>query len=132
MSTARDLGDIVRVSQTSMASPLQAVVFLILAAITAGAAVVIGERQPGAAAATVVGGLVVSLLISSSIKVANQWQRGIVLRLGQFRGTRGPGLFLIVLVFDRVRMIDTRVLTHHIREQEVITRDNVPVTIDSV
>ncbi|MGA2032875.1 MAG: SPFH domain-containing protein [Thermoguttaceae bacterium] len=69
---------------------------------------------------------------ASAIKVANQWQRAVVLRLGGFHGIRGPGVFVIVPVIDRVRMIDTRVLTHHVRQQEVITRDNVPVTIDSV
>ena len=115
-----------------MASPLQGVVFLILAAVSVAAAAAIGERQPGAAVGVAVGGIIASLLIASSIKVANQWQRGVVLRLGQFHGIRGPGLFFIVPVLDRVRMLDTRVLTHHIREQEVITRDNVPVTIDSV
>ena len=73
-----------------------------------------------------------SALIASAIKVANQWQRGVVLRLGELHGTRGPGLFFILPVIDRVRMIDTRILAHHISEQEVITRDNVPVTIDSV
>ena len=81
---------------------------------------------------TAVAALVISALVASAIKVANQWQRGVVLRLGEFHGIRGPGLFVIVPVIDRVRMIDMRVLTHHIREQEVITRDNVPVTIDSV
>jgi regulator of protease activity HflC (stomatin/prohibitin superfamily) len=64
--------------------------------------------------------------------MGHQWQRGVVLRLGEFRGIRGPGLFVIVPVVDRVRMMDMRVLTHHVREQEVVTRDNVPVTIDSV
>ena len=64
--------------------------------------------------------------------MANQWERAIVLRLGKFQGTRGPGLFWIVPIFDRVRLIDTRVLTEDIRRQEVITRDNVPVSIDGV
>jgi regulator of protease activity HflC (stomatin/prohibitin superfamily) len=71
-------------------------------------------------------------LVASAIKVANQWERGIVLRLGRFQGVRGPGLFWIVPVVDRVRLVDTRVLTEDIRRQEVITRDNVPVSIDGV
>ncbi len=74
----------------------------------------------------------VAVLVACAIKVANQWERGVVLRLGELRAIRGPGLFFIVPVIDRVRMIDMRVLTHHIREQEAITRDNVPVTLDSV
>lgn len=118
-----------------MTSPVQGVVFLILASATVVAAIVAGQispRYPEFAATIFALGLVASFLIASAIKVANQWDRGVVLRLGEFRGIRGPGVFFIVPVLDRVRMIDTRILTHHIREQEVITRDNVPVTIDSV
>ncbi len=115
-----------------MASFVQTAVFIILAVASLGLALLVGQYHPTFAVFLGVLGLVVSSLVSSAIKVANQWERGVVLRLGEFRGIRGPGLFFIVPVLDRVRMIDTRVLTHHIREQEVITRDNVPVTIDSV
>jgi regulator of protease activity HflC (stomatin/prohibitin superfamily) len=79
-----------------------------------------------------VAGAVLSALVAASIKVANQWERAIVLRLGQFRGTRGPGLFFVMPILDRVRLVDLRVLTQDIRRQEVITRDNVPVSIDGV
>jgi regulator of protease activity HflC (stomatin/prohibitin superfamily) len=135
MSTARDVGDAMRLAQSRMTSPVQGVVFLILLGATVAATVFIGQaipRRPEVATIVFVSGLVASWFIASAIKVANQWDRGVVLRLGQFRGIRGPGVFFIVPVLDRVRMIDTRILTHHIREQEVITRDNVPVTIDSV
>jgi hypothetical protein len=132
MSTARDLGDALRLSQAKMASPVQAVVFLIVAAFSVLLAVLLGEHHPAFAAFVLICGIIAAILISMAIKVANQWERGVVLRLGTFQGIRGPGLFFIAPVIDRVRMIDTRVLTHHIREQEVITRDNVPVTIDSV
>jgi len=71
-------------------------------------------------------------LSAAAIKVANQWERALVLRLGNFRGTRGPGLFCIVPIVDRIRLVDTRVLAESIRRQEVITRDNVPVLIDGV
>ncbi len=135
MAAARDVGDAMRLAQSRMTSPVQGVVFLVLMIATVAATVAIGNAKPPrpeVAAIVFVSGLVVSWFISSAIKVANQWDRGVVLRLGQFRGIRGPGVFFIVPVLDRVRMIDTRILTHHIREQEVITRDNVPVTIDSV
>ena len=118
-----------------MTSPVQGVVFLVFAGASVVATVIaaaIAPRYPGFAATVLILGLIASFLIASAIKVANQWDRGVVLRLGQFRGIRGPGVFFIMPVLDRVRMIDTRILTHHIREQEVITRDNVPVTIDSV
>jgi regulator of protease activity HflC (stomatin/prohibitin superfamily) len=132
MSSARELGDAARRYQNDMPSPVQGVVFLILAVASVAVGIFVGQRHPASGVVTAVAGIVVSLLVAIAIKVANQWQRGVVLRLGEFRGIRGPGVFLIVPVFDRVRMLDMRVLTHHVREQEVITRDNVPVTIDSV
>jgi regulator of protease activity HflC (stomatin/prohibitin superfamily) len=80
----------------------------------------------------VVVGVVVSALVAAAIKVANQWERALVLRLGKFQGTRGPGLFCIVPIIDRMRLVDMRILAENIRRQEVITRDNVPVQIDGV
>jgi regulator of protease activity HflC (stomatin/prohibitin superfamily) len=53
-----------------------------------------------------------------------------VLRLGQFQSIRGPGLFFVVPIIDRVRMVDTRVLAADIPRQEAITKDNVPVSIN--
>jgi regulator of protease activity HflC (stomatin/prohibitin superfamily) len=126
------LGDAVRRYQNDMPSAVQAVLFLVLAAVSVLAAVAVGQASPGLGVLCAAAGMVISLLVASAVKVANQWQRGVVLRLGAFHGVRGPGVFLIIPVVDRVRMIDVRVLTHHVRQQEVITRDNVPVTIDSV
>jgi regulator of protease activity HflC (stomatin/prohibitin superfamily) len=122
----------VRELDTNMPSFVQLAVFAILLVVTIGLAILLGQQDPLRGVFIALAGIVISALIASSIKVANQWQRGVVLRLGEFKGIRGPGVFLIIPVLDRVRLIDTRVLTHHIREQEVITRDNVPVTLDSV
>lgn len=129
---ARDAGAQVRQMQSNMPSFVELTIFVIFAALSVGVALLVGQTAPIASVFIAVIGIIVSALVAGAIKVANQWERGIVLRLGEFRGIRGPGLFFIVPVVDRVRMIDMRVLTHHIREQEVITRDNVPVTIDSV
>jgi regulator of protease activity HflC (stomatin/prohibitin superfamily) len=115
-----------------MPSFVQSVVFVVLAVAGLALAVFVGQTNPWLGFFIGVCGVLVAALVASAIKVANQWQRGLVLRLGQFQAIRGPGLFFIVPIIDRVRMVDMRVLTHHIREQEVITRDNVPVTIDSV
>lgn len=71
-------------------------------------------------------------IISSGVRVAAQWERGVVLRLGKYSATKGPGLFLVIPIIDQVRMVDTRVLAVNIPRQQVITRDNVPVTIDGV
>ena len=132
MTDVRDFGGSLRRYEKDMPSSVQVVLFLILAVISLALAVFVGRQSPVGGVLTGAAELVISLLLASAVKVANQWQRGVVLRLGEFQGIRGPGLFLIVPVVDRVRMIDMRVLTYHVREQEVITRDNVPVTIDSV
>jgi regulator of protease activity HflC (stomatin/prohibitin superfamily) len=107
-------------------------VFVVLLALSAMIAALLGQVDPTAGLVAGVAGAVLSALVASAIKVANQWERGIVLRLGTFQGCRGPGLFLIAPIIDRVRLVDTRVLTQDIRRQEVITRDNVPVSIDGV
>jgi regulator of protease activity HflC (stomatin/prohibitin superfamily) len=132
MADAREMSEALNRYQKDMPSSVKLVLFLVLVVLSVGLAVFVGQRNSGLGTLIGAGGIVISLLVASAIQVANQWQRGIVLRLGEFRGIRGPGLFVIVPVVDKVRMIDMRVLTRHIREQEVITRDNVPVTIDSV
>ena len=71
-------------------------------------------------------------VIASGVRVAAQWERGVILRLGKYSTTKGPGLFVVIPLVDQVRMVDTRVLAVNIPKQQVITRDNVPVTIDGV
>jgi regulator of protease activity HflC (stomatin/prohibitin superfamily) len=127
-----DLGRQVRQTQSKMPSALRATVFMILFLVSLGFGFLVGSWNGPMGFLTAMAGIVASSLVSSAIVVANQWERGIVLRLGRFIGLRGPGLFFIVPVVDRARLIDMRILTYHIRKQEVITRDNVPVTIDSV
>jgi regulator of protease activity HflC (stomatin/prohibitin superfamily) len=132
MSTANELGQAVRRLETNLPSFVQSAVFVVVLVPSIAVATLLGQLYAWLGVFTAVAGVVVALLAAGTLIVANQWERGIVLRLGEFRGIRGPGLFFIVPVIDRVRVVDMRVLTHHIREQEVITRDNVPVTIDSV
>jgi regulator of protease activity HflC (stomatin/prohibitin superfamily) len=71
-------------------------------------------------------------VIVSGIRVAAQWERGVVLRLGEFKAIRGPGLLYIVPFIDHVRFVDLRLLTLNIPSQQVITKDNVPAAIDGV
>ena len=78
-------------------------------------------------------GVIVSILIASSIKIANQWERAVILRMGRFRGLRGPGLFLIIPIFDRVYgYIDQRVRVTDFAAEETLTKDTVPVNVDAV
>src|SRR5215831_18441485 len=75
----------------------------------------------------------VVLFLLSSIKVAREYERGIVFRLGRlFPKPKGPGLFLRVPVIDQVIKVDLRTITLNIPPQEVITKDNVPVRVNAV
>ena len=75
----------------------------------------------------------VALFFSSSVKVANQWERVIMLRLGKFQGLRGPGLFLIIPIIDTLPYwIDLRVITTSFKAEKTLTKDTVPVDVDAV
>ena len=74
----------------------------------------------------------VDIITASGIKLAAQWEKGVVFRLGKFHGVKGPGLFFIIPLIDEVRMIDMRVQALEIPSQQVITKDNVPVKINGV
>jgi regulator of protease activity HflC (stomatin/prohibitin superfamily) len=113
-----------------MPSFVQLAVFLVLFAASIGLAIYVSQTNVATGVGIAVGGFVISALAAASLKVANQWERGIVLRLGEFQSIRGPGVFFIVPIIDRVRLVDMRVLAADIPRQEVITRDNVPVSIN--
>jgi regulator of protease activity HflC (stomatin/prohibitin superfamily) len=72
------------------------------------------------------------LIVWPAVKVVQQWERGVVLRLGRLTGIRQPGLNLIVPWIDRMVKVDLRVETLVLEPQEVITRDNVTVHVDAV
>ncbi|RYD41453.1 MAG: slipin family protein, partial [Verrucomicrobiaceae bacterium] len=76
--------------------------------------------------------LFAALFVASGIRIAAQWEKALVFRLGKFQALKGPGPFLIVPFFDAVRLVDTRILTLEIPHQEAITQDNVPVMLDGV
>lgn len=78
-----------------------------------------------------IGGILVFLLVAG-IRVVDQYERGVVLTLGKYTGTRGPGLTWIVIVIQRMMKVDLRIATVDIPQQEVITKDNVTVGINAV
>src|SRR5438105_10477185 len=81
----------------------------------------------------VVMALVVLVLASSSIRIAKEYERGVVFRLGRLIELRGPGLFLIIpFGVDRLTKVDLRVITLEVPPQEVITSDNVTVKVNAV
>jgi len=74
-----------------------------------------------------------AIIISSSIKIADQWEKAVVLRLGRFQSLRGPGLFFIIPIIDNVAYwIDTRVITTSFTAEKTLTKDTVPVDVDAV
>ena len=129
-AAARQAGREMRQLRSNMPSFVELAVFLVLFAISIGLAIYLGQTSVGWGIFVGITGAIVSALVAASIKVANQWERGLVLRLGEFQSIRGPGLFFVVPIIDRVRMIDTRVLATDIPRQEAITKDNVPVSIN--
>jgi len=76
--------------------------------------------------------VVVLPLIGASVKVVQEYERGVIFRLGRLVGARGPGLFLIMPFVDRMVKIDLRTVTLEVPPQEVITRDNVSVKVSAV
>ena len=75
----------------------------------------------------------IALIISSAIKVADQWEKAVVLRLGRFHSLRGPGLFFIIPVVDLIPYwIDIRVITSSFTAEKTLTKDTVPVDVDAV
>jgi regulator of protease activity HflC (stomatin/prohibitin superfamily) len=80
-----------------------------------------------------VSGMILGPIFMQSPKVAKQWEKGVVLRLGRFVGLRGPGLFWIVPLIDTVSLwIDQRVITTSFAAEQTLTRDTVPVNVDAV
>ena len=78
-------------------------------------------------------GFLIAAVLASSIKVANQWERVVVLRLGRFDRLAGPGLFFIIPILDMVAYrIDIRVITSTFKAENTLTRDTVPVDVDAV
>jgi regulator of protease activity HflC (stomatin/prohibitin superfamily) len=83
--------------------------------------------------AGVIVGVLLGLLLAQSPKIARQWERAVVLRLGKFVGLRGPGLFWIIPFVDSVSTwIDQRVITTGFAAEETLTSDTVPVNVDAV
>lgn len=77
--------------------------------------------------------IAVAAIVTFAVKVADQWNRVVVLRLGRFRALRGPGLFLIIPVIDTTPYwIDIRVITSAFNAERTLTKDTVPVNVDAV
>jgi len=71
-------------------------------------------------------------VLPSMIRILREYERGVIFRLGKLLGSKGPGLIFLIPFVDRMVKVDIRVVTSDVPKQEMMTRDNVPVTVDAV
>lgn len=89
----------------------------------------IGNQSSGVLVPTII----IALIASAAIQIANQWERVVILRLGQFRALKGPGLFFIIPIIDTIPYwIDMRVISAAFNAEKTLTKDTVPVDVDAV
>lgn len=72
------------------------------------------------------------IVLPQAIRVVREYERGVIFRLGRLIGAKGPGLFFLIPIVDKMVKMDLRVVTMDVPRQEMMTRDNVPVTVDAV
>jgi regulator of protease activity HflC (stomatin/prohibitin superfamily) len=116
------------------ANSVSALAFVVILIVGMGAAFGLHVSSPGWPTYLVVAVTVfLAFIVSSSIQVADQWDKAVVLRVGRFQALKGPGLFFIVPIFDSiVYWIDTRVITMSFQAEKTLTKDTVPVDVDAV
>ena len=112
-------------------APRLNVISLAIFIVAVAAAVIVGMQTDTAVAPTII--ILAGLVLMQSPRVAQQWERGVVLRLGRFVGLRGPGLFWVVPFVDSVSSwIDQRTITTGFAAEQTLTSDTVPVNVDAV
>jgi regulator of protease activity HflC (stomatin/prohibitin superfamily) len=111
-----------------------ALIFIVIAAVGAVLGFGLHSTQHEYLAFVVFGiTILVAAVTSSAIRVADQWSKAVVLRLGKFRALEGPGLFFIIPLIDTIPYwIDTRVLTSSFKAEKTLTKDTVPVDVNAV
>lgn len=101
--------------------------FVVALALGAGLATIFNSRS------YLTAGMLVGLYLLFSIKVADQWEKVAVLRLGRYLGLRGPGIFHVIPVVDTIsRYVDQRVRVASVTAESTLTRDTVPVNVDAI
>ncbi|MDD1731423.1 MAG: hypothetical protein CG440_1222 [Methanosaeta sp. NSM2] len=81
---------------------------------------------------TLIAVLVAFFILYQAVKIVREYERVVIFRLGRFSGVKGPGIFFIIPIIDRVILLDLRVFTIDVAKQVVITKDNVSVEVDAV
>jgi regulator of protease activity HflC (stomatin/prohibitin superfamily) len=137
---AKEIVELTRAAQRNMARPtlehvslgvgLRLVIFVVVGGALAGASWLILPLV--AVPVGFVVAFLVALWASRLVRVAAQWEAGVILRFGRFLRVSEPGIVIVFPIADTIRFVDTRLLTLDIPHQQVITRDNVPVMVDGV
>jgi regulator of protease activity HflC (stomatin/prohibitin superfamily) len=121
--------------ETTRISGVAVTLFIVLLLIAIGGAILL-DTQGYSTNLAIVWGVVFTLIglyFLFAIKVAQQWEKAVLLRLGKFKGLRGPGLFVILPVVDStVNWIDHRVMVTPFNAEKTLTKDTVPVDVDAV
>ena len=86
----------------------------------------------GPTIAIIFGVVILLIILISAIKIMREYERGVIFRFGRLRGTKGPGIFLIIPFVDKMIKVDLRTVTMDVPPQDVITKDNVPVKVNAV
>jgi regulator of protease activity HflC (stomatin/prohibitin superfamily) len=114
-------------------NPFATLVFFIILGLGGFVAFAAGNIWDVAGPAIGLATFVAAIILSSAIKVADQWDRAVILRLGRFHELKGPGLFFIIPIIDRIPYwIDTRVIPTSFKAEKTLTKDTVPVNVDAV
>jgi hypothetical protein len=125
----------VKAAGTERISPVAYGLFFVILVLAVGTALALeslGAADWVSGVAVVVWTLI-GVYVLMGLKIADQWEKAVVLRVGRFRGLRGPGIFWIVPVVDRIPMwIDHRVMVTPFNAEKTLTKDTVPVDVDAV
>src|SRR2546425_828106 len=78
------------------------------------------------------GGIFFLGVLASSIKIVKEYERAVLFRLGRLAGVRGPGIFFIIPIFDKLNKVDLRTVVGDVPKQRLVTRDNISVDVDAV
>jgi regulator of protease activity HflC (stomatin/prohibitin superfamily) len=118
--------------QVRFINPISVAVFVALL-LTVVAICALIKPAPPIFLGVVTAALGVSALAASAFRIADQWEKAVILRMGKYIGLRGPGLFLVMPILDRVSSyVDQRLRVTDIRAEKTLTKDTVPVTVDAV
>jgi regulator of protease activity HflC (stomatin/prohibitin superfamily) len=86
----------------------------------------------GVISVVAIGIIVVIFILPQAIRILREYERGVIFRLGKLQGAKGPGLIFLIPIIDKMVKMDLRVVTIDVPKQEIMTKDNVPATVDAV